>query len=117
MDSEPPTIWVVNDAGHDYSSALKLIPDAKISYLSQGNINPIFFDRMANQFAEGISKFVKREDYLLIAGTPPANAVVYYLWMLAFQEVRALLWDAKQSKYVVAHLTEGHARDLLQKHM
>lgn len=116
MESSP-TIWVVNEAGHDYSGALDLVPNSKLEFLSVGNINPLFFDRMADTFSEGIAKFVKRGDYLLIAGTPPANAVAYLLWMLMFHECNALLWDAKLGKYKIARLTEDHARELLQKHM
>jgi len=112
-----PTIWVVNEAGHNYSDALALIPNSKLEFLSVGNINPLFFDRMADTFAEGIAKYVKKGDYLLIAGTPPANAVAYFLWMIMFKEVNSLLWDAKQGKYKIARLTEEHAKDLLQKHI
>ena len=112
-----PTIWVVNEAGHDYSDALKLIPGATLQFLSVGNINPLFFDRMTDTYAEGIAKYVKKGDYLLIAGTPPANAVAYFLWMLMFHECNSLLWDAKQGRYKIARLTEEHAKDLLQKHM
>lgn len=115
--TDSPTIWVVNEAGHDYSKALDLFPNADLQFLSVGNINPLFFDRMTDTFAEGIAKYVKREDYLLISGTPPANAVVYFLWMILFREVNALLWDAKRGKYKIARLTEDHARTLLQSHM
>ena len=112
-----PTIWVVNEAGHNYSDALSLIPNSKLEFLSIGNINPLFFDRTTDTFAEGIAKYVKEGDYLLISGTPPANAVVYYLWMLMFKEVNALLWDAKKGRYKIARLTEDHARTLLQSHL
>ena len=114
---EAPTIWVVNDAGHDYSTALKLIPRSSLSYLSVGNINPLYFDRMVDTFATGITKYAKAGDYLLIAGTPPANAVVYLLWMILFDECKALLWDAKQDKYKIVRLTMEHARSILQKHL
>jgi len=112
-----PTIWVVNEAGHNYSGALDLVPNSTLQFLSIGNINPLFFDRMTDMFAEGIAKYVKEGDYLLIAGTPPANAVVYHLWMLMFKEVNALLWDAKRGMYKIARLTEDHAKDLLQSHL
>ena len=117
MNDKPPTIWVVNEAGHDYTAALELIPGSSISYLSQGNINPLFFDRMVDNFATGIARYVAKEDYLLIAGTPPANAVCYLLWIMLFEECKALLWDAKQSKYKIVKLTLDHVRGTLQKHL
>jgi len=112
-----PTIWIVNEAGHEYDKALELVPDATLSFLSIGNINPLAFDRMIDTFAQGIIKYVKPGDYLLISGTPPANAVVLLLWFLHFDECQILLWNAKLRQYKLVTPSMKQVKSIMQMHM
>jgi len=112
-----PTIWIVNEAGHNYDKALEVVPDARLSFLSTGNINPLAFDRMIDTFAQGVIKYVKPEDYLLISGTPPANAVVFLLWIMHFEECKVLLWNAKLQKYKLVTPSLEQVGNIIQKYM
>lgn len=114
---DTPTIWIVNEAGHEYDKALELIPGAILNFLSIGSINPLAFDRMMDTFAQGVVKYVKPGDYLLISGTPPANAVVFLLWILHFDECQILLWDAKLRKYKLVTPTMEQVKNIMQRHM
>ena len=112
-----PTIWIVNQAGHNYKKALELIPEARISFLSTGNINPLHFDRMIDTFAQGIIRYVMPGDYLLISGTPPANAIAMLLWMMHFGECKLLLWNAKLRKYKLVTTTNEHINSIIQSYI
>lgn len=112
-----PTIWVVNEAGHDYSPALDVVPGGEIKYLSIGHLNPLFFDRMLDEFAYGVVNRVKEDDYLLSSGTPPANMAVFHLWMLMFHSCKLLLWDAKRRRYKIISMDRAHIQGIVEKHI
>ena len=111
------TIWIINEAGHDYDKALDLIEDADLRPLTLGNINPLRVDRLTATLARGITRFVKKEDYALIAGTPVLNAIAITLWILHHGECNILQWNAKNKEYELSTLSREHMGRLLEKEM
>ncbi|HET7322072.1 MAG TPA: hypothetical protein VFI96_06230 [Longimicrobiaceae bacterium] len=120
METETrPTIWIINEAGHPYHRALDLISDAELKPLTLGDINPLRTDRLNYHLAEGIGKYGKVEDYLLISGTPMVNAMAVLLWTLRFGEARILQWNAMRSKrcYELTTVVKEDLEHLLESFM
>lgn len=115
--SDRVTIWIVNEAGHDFSKATEAVPNAMIQPLTIGDINPTSFDRLAFNAARGIAKFAKAEDFILISGTPILNAIVVALWIQQFGVCNILQWDARRKKYRRFDLNSKRMREMLEEQM
>ena len=110
------TIWVVNEAGHNYEKAKDVAtPDSKIDFLTKDDINPHRVDRLSKQLAKGIVSYARADDFLLISGTPMVNALAVWIWMIHFGQCQVLQWDAKHRLYRLTTLDDGHMRSLMQR--
>lgn len=110
-------IWVANEAGHSYEKALDIVPEADIKPLTLGNINPLNFDRLSYHIARGVTHFVKRDDYLLISGTPVVNAVAMHIWLLHFGRIKLLQWNAKRREYELTEKENDDFKNLIQREL
>lgn len=110
-------IWVVNEAGHDYSKALDLLPDAELKPLTLGDVNPLQLDRLAYHVSRGIVRYSSHEDYVLISGTPALNAIVVTLWILHHGKINILQWDARRREYKLFSMTKKTMESILEKEM
>jgi len=117
MNPSVPTIWIVNEAGHDFSRATDAVPGAMIQPLTIGDINPTSFDRLMFNAARGIGKFAKAEDFILISGTPILNAIVVALWMQQFKICNILQWDARKRRYQKFVISSDRMKDVLDEQM
>ncbi len=112
------TVWVANEAGHPYHKVReKLGDDVLIKSLSLGDINPLRTDRIAWHLGNGIAKFVKETDCLLISGTPIVNALALTMWLLVHKKCRMALWDAKKREYIISTVERENLARILQRHV
>lgn len=112
-----PTIWIVNEAGHNYSKALDLIPSGELKPLTLGDINPLRIDRLTQNLARGIARYVSKSDYMLISGTPVLNAIALTLWLLQHNSCKILQWNAKQREYELSTLNLDNFSRLLDSEL
>lgn len=110
-----PTVWLVNDAGHDTADAEKRF--GPVRPLSIGNTNPLNVDRALWSYARGIARYTKRDDYLCIMGTPALNCFAIMLWMLMHRQCRLLQWHAIKRRYQLRVITYEHLVNLLDAAM
>lgn len=112
------TVWIANEAGHPYHKIReKLGEDTIIKSLSLGDINPLRVDRIAWHLGNGIAKFVKESDYLLISGTPIVNALALTMWLQMHSKVKLALWDAKKREYIISTVERENLANILQRHV
>lgn len=117
-DKDTITVWIANEAGHPYHKIRdKLGDDVQIKSLSLGDLNPLRIDRISWHLANGIAKFVKEGDYLLISGTPIVNALALTLWLQMYPEVHLALWDAKKREYIISTVERENLANILQSHL
>ncbi len=115
MNPRQTTVWVVNEAGHDYEKAREIAgPDARFSFLTEDEINPHRVDRLSKHIARGIIKHADPEDFVLISGTPMVNVLAVYIWMIHFKKCKVLQWDAKQRCYRLTTLEDEATRNMMQ---
>lgn len=118
METPHVTIWVVNESGHPTYRALELIPGAELRSLTVRNeTNPLRTDRLAHHLAEGIGRFAKEGDYLLISGSPMINAMALTLWILRFGRAQIIQWNAYTKEYERSSTSEEDLRHLLDRMM
>lgn len=111
----PKTVWIVNEAGHDYDRAKDIAgSDCQFSYLTEDNINPHRVDRLSKHIARGVIRFAKKDDYILISGTPMVNALAVLIWLKHFKTCSVLQWDAKGRKYTLTTLDMDHLERMMQ---
>jgi hypothetical protein len=102
-EEREPTIWIVNEAGHPYYHAKDTIPEGRAKFIpfTTGNVNPFHVDRHAKEIARGISRYARENDYVLVCSLPVLNFLVGAIWLQNFPSVQLLIWDAKNSEYVI----------------
>lgn len=83
-----PTVWVVNDGGHDYSKAESW---GTLVRLTEGGLNPFKLDRLSQQIAEKLS-IATADDYLLISGLQIINGLCMVMWLMKFDHLNLLQW-------------------------
>ncbi len=111
-------VWVANEAGHPYHKIKeKLGDDVLIKSLSLGDINPLRVDRISWHLGNGIGRFVKETDCLLISGTPIVNALALTMWLLVHKKCRMALWDAKKREYIISTVETENLKNILQRHI
>jgi hypothetical protein len=112
-----PTVWIVNESGHDYDKALEAVPNGELKPLTVGRVNPHQVDRLSDEIAQGIGRYAQPGDYLLISGTPVLNLLAGILWSMRFGDMNLLQWDAKFREYKKYKVDDGNLRRLLEKHL
>ena len=105
-----PYVWIVNEAGHDYSRAESY---GELKPLTVGDINPLQLDRLSYHLTRGVVGFTDAEDYLLISGTPVVNAVALHIWLVMHKMCKVLQWNAKRRDYELTELSAEHLANLL----
>ena len=116
MNDTEHTVWIVNEAGHDYRKATEIAGDnCRFSQLTEDEINPHRVDRLSKHLARGIIKYAKDTDFVLISGTPMVNVLAIWIWMTHFKKCQVLQWDAKQRKYRLTTLDESGTRSMMQQ--
>lgn len=113
-DSLNSTVWIVNDAGHDYKAAEKY---GRLQPLTIGDVNPFQVDRLLYNLSNGIGKFARADDFLLLSGTPILPALTLSLWLTRFDKCQLLLWDARERDYRVSTVTKANLVSILEKAM
>lgn len=112
----PPTVWIVNEAGHDYDKARLIAGEsARFAHLTEDEINPHRVDRLSKHIARGIIKYADEEDFVLISGTPMVNVLAVWIWMIHFGKCKVLQWEAKRREYKLTTLDEEATRSMMQK--
>lgn len=109
-----PVVWVVNKAGHDYSDAERY---GELKALTLDDINPLAVDRLANHLARGIASFAKPEDYVLVSGTPIITGLTFAMWLMHFDQLQVLQWNAKSREYELQTITRNQVSNLLERHL
>lgn len=107
------TVWIANEAGHNYEKARVFGDDLKP--LTLGNINPLQVDRLIWHLARGIGKYVREDDYLLVSGTPIISAMALLLWMTHFKKCQILLWNASGREYELTTVEMDHVQNLIER--
>lgn len=94
-----PKIYIVNKAGHDFSSAEKF---GELVPVTTGNINVFRPDRDLFRLQQVLKDFRPDEDYLLLSGNVFANAmaVAFILFDNDYDKIRFLVYDAKNNTYL-----------------
>lgn len=114
----PPTVWVVNDAGHEVEDGVHaLLPTAVIRALTLGDVNPLRVDRLCQHLARGIAKYAKEDDYVLLSGYQMINAMAVHLWITQFRKINILQWNAKHKRYELTRKKQEDFENLLQREL
>lgn len=103
VDYQKPVVWLVNEGGHNYDSALEF---GRILPLTRASVNPFALDRMALVIGQKLVH-AKSEDYILVSGLALVNALVLAMWFTKFEKANILQWSTHKGKYVrlVLHLS------------
>lgn len=88
-------VWIVGDAGHDYSEAQKF---GDLEFIFKQRAYP--FGRVDVLEKEFNLRDIRENDYLLLSGPLINNAVAAALWLKQHGYVNLLLFNAKREVYV-----------------
>jgi len=91
------TVWVVANAGHDYSSAKDR---GEIKYLYEGKVNVFASDFLVKEIAQKLDQ-ANEEDFLCLSGTSLANCIAYAYFLQKFGRVNVLLFSFKNNSYEI----------------
>lgn len=92
-------VWIVNQAGHDYSSSEKY---GRNLALSIGNVDPFRVDRRSYDICNAIGIYTKKDDFLLLSGAPILNGLAFAAWLRMHKTVNLLQWHAKRREYLLS---------------
>jgi len=95
MSNRTPVVWLVNEGGHDYTSAERL---GRLMPITTGSINPFNTDRLMLLASHRLSTAIE-DDFLVISGSPLLNALIVAMWLKRFGKVNALLWSHRDEEY------------------
>ena len=95
-------VYVVNGAGHDIVMAERY---GEIVYLTKGTINIFATDRLIKELRDKLQD-AKVEDYMLLSGYALLNMIVFSLLLERLGEVRVLIYDFKEKKYIRRDITK-----------
>lgn len=105
------TVWIVNYAGHDHSTAEEF---GELDFLTRGYVSMGSLDRLFYTVTEAIEK-TKKEDYLLLSGLIVLNALATAVWLQRHGKVKLLLWDQKLGKYRLLSFSQNQIDQLFEK--
>jgi len=100
-------IYVVNDAGHDFSNAFDctgLSKDKAQINLTQDSQDIFDTDRLIHEIRDRLKDSAKI-DYILLSGSSILNVISVVIQLLKFKEANILLYNARARKYVVRTIT------------
>lgn len=91
-----PRVYIVNQAGHDFSEAQKF---GDLVSITEGNINVFRPDRSLFTIKASLSTFAEN-DYLLLSGNTFGNALAAIQVASQVDMLNVLVYDAKNQKYL-----------------
>lgn len=97
-------VWVVNNAGHDFTNAEKY--GDLMQYLTHGRVNVFNPQKLAHEFKAKMATY-NENDWLLLSGGTVLNCVATAVVMAKFGKVKMLIFDAIKRDYVPQTLTFG----------
>lgn len=105
------TVWIVNYAGHDHSTAEEF---GQLDFLTRGYVSMGSLDRLFYTVTEAIEK-TSADDYLLLSGLIALNALATSIWLQRHGKVQLLLWDQKLGKYRLLSYSKNQIDQLFEK--
>lgn len=89
-------VWIVNDAGHDFSCAQKF---GELIVLTEGLVNIFDVDRIQATLVQKLAEF-KKDDFLLLTGSTILNVLAVGIIQHKYDFAQVLIYNAKYRKYV-----------------
>lgn len=89
-------VWIVNDAGHDFSCAQKF---GELIVLTEGLVNIFDVDRIQATLVQKLADFEK-DDFLLLTGSTILNVLAVGIIQHKYDFAQVLIYNAKYRKYV-----------------
>jgi len=83
-----PTIFIVNNSGHDFSQAER---QGRVVVLSTGLIDPFKVTKMYRQFSSMLSTS-RAEDYILMSGPTTMNIIACAIFSALHGRINLLIW-------------------------
>jgi len=90
-------VYVVNYAEHNMEAAKKY---GELIYVSEGRYTKIFHPSDIVVDFKSRLKDIQIEDHLLLSGSPILNCIAFMIAVCKNEEVRVLLFDARERNYV-----------------
>lgn len=106
-----PTVWIVNFAGHDHTSAEEF---GRLDFLTRGYVSMGSLDRLFYSVTEAVEN-THPDDYLLLSGLIALNAIAASVWLQRHGRIKLLLWDQKLRKYRVLPYSKDQIDILFEK--
>ncbi len=103
-----PTIYIVNQGGHDFSSAEDW--GSPITFLSKGSISPFQTNNMYREFAEILNES-KSDDYIVPCGLPTMSLIACAIFSLKHGRLNLLLF--RNGKYIERRIDIGSLIDVM----
>lgn len=93
-----PTVWVLNESGHDYSQAEEF---GTLRFLTKGKVDSFASNKYYRIYAEAL-KDMQDGDYVLLTGLASMNLILG--WIIGHKQLRLRILLYKNRKYVVREL-------------
>ena len=94
-NEEVPTVWLVNQGGHDYK---KLDRFGNVVAITTGSVNPFNPGRLLVSIQQRL-RLAKPSDYIAISGLPILNGLVMVFWLMRFEDLHLLQWSTRDGEY------------------
>ena len=98
---EIPTVWLVNEGGHDYSDLARF---GNVIPVTTGSVNPFNPGRLLVAIQHRL-QLAKETDYVAISGLQILNGLVMVFWLMRFERIQLLQWSTRQSRYECKDIT------------
>lgn len=98
MSEVKPTVWVLNQSGHDYSEAEKY---GTLRYLTKGKVDAYASNKYYRIYADALQA-MKEGDYILLTGLASMNLILG--WIIGFKGFSLNILLYKNRKYIVRKL-------------
>lgn len=95
--SAKPTVYVVSDTGHDFSSAEER---GTLKYMFDGKINVFASDKLCQDIQEAV-RDSGPDDYLIPSGNALAACIAFAVLMEKHGKVNTLIYSFKNELYEI----------------
>ena len=92
-----PTVWIVSDSGHDYSTAKKF---GEVSFLYNDKINVFASDKLVKELCAKLQNSNKN-DCVLPSGNSLATCLTFSILMSKHSMVNMLIYSFRNQMYEV----------------
>jgi hypothetical protein len=116
MTDKKPVVWIVNEAGHDFTKAARF---GTLRAITTADVNPLNLDRLIFHVTKVVGRFTKPDDLLLVSGTPILTGIVLRQWLAAHPICNILQWNAMSTvrDYELSTITRENLDRLLEKEL